>query len=375
MQSKSRLNHTMTLGAAAMLALHVGAPAWAQQATRPVTPRDQSPASAPSQEKPATKEKDAKPGEAKPNEANKPSPGKELVPAPHPLISEVLFAVPSGSDGDFNKDGVRSAIGDEFIELVNPHKVAIQLKGYRIAEGQVQTRKGEQREEPAQNEGNDPKDESRLDITLPELLLQPGEVVVIFNGFDANIPQPVGTHKASAEKNELFANAYVFSFEADSKYVALSNTNDMVQLIAPDGTGVQAVSWDFRKQRTDAGSPTQSQPADASSPQKTPGTDAPRESTPQKEDKNTPGTIRSRDRAKQPAPSTKDNKPAQERPKQHLPKHADTSIALLEQINDSSWREGSVQRQGLQGKLMPHLRIDGRLASPGEFVSQQRADR
>jgi hypothetical protein len=34
-----------------------------------------------------------------------------------------------------------------------------------------------------------------------------------------------------------------------------------------------------------------------------------------------------------------------------------------------------VQRQGLQGKLMPHLRIDGRLASPGEFVSQQRADR
>src|SRR5262245_25585994 len=54
------------------------------------------------------------------------------VPFPHPLISEVLYAVPSGPRGDANADGVRDAIGDEFIELVNPHDKPIQLKGYKL---------------------------------------------------------------------------------------------------------------------------------------------------------------------------------------------------------------------------------------------------
>src|SRR5205823_6103778 len=54
------------------------------------------------------------------------------VPFPHPLISEVLYAVPSGERGDANADGKRDAVGDEFIELVNPHDRPIQLKGYTL---------------------------------------------------------------------------------------------------------------------------------------------------------------------------------------------------------------------------------------------------
>src|SRR5437870_5538652 len=47
---------------------------------------------------------------------------------PHPLITEILYAVPSGERGDANADGTRDAVGDEFIELTNPHDKPIQLK-------------------------------------------------------------------------------------------------------------------------------------------------------------------------------------------------------------------------------------------------------
>ena len=54
------------------------------------------------------------------------------LPFPHPLITEVLYAVPSGDRGDANGDGTRDAVGDEFIELVNLHDRPIQLKGYTL---------------------------------------------------------------------------------------------------------------------------------------------------------------------------------------------------------------------------------------------------
>ena len=49
------------------------------------------------------------------------------VPYPHPMITEVLFAVPTGDGGDASGDGSRHVSGDEFIELVNPHDKAIQV--------------------------------------------------------------------------------------------------------------------------------------------------------------------------------------------------------------------------------------------------------
>ena len=58
--------------------------------------------------------------------------GAELgvILPPHPQITEVLFNVPSESTGDANKDGVRHAAGDEFIELANPFDSPVNLKGY-----------------------------------------------------------------------------------------------------------------------------------------------------------------------------------------------------------------------------------------------------
>jgi hypothetical protein len=335
----------------------------------------------------AGKPADKKPVDGKPMKGD-----ASLVPSPHPLITEVLFAVPSGGDGDFNLDGTRSAIGDEFVELVNPHDVAINLKGYRLTEGQVQTRKGESRE-PApqtreqekkkqdktgqdktdhnndkqnntnQDGGNDSRDEERLDITFPDLVLEPGEVVIVFNGFEAAIPGEVGTRDAAAGKHEQFHDAYVFTFGATSKYHALSNTNDMVQLIAPDGSGVQAISWDFRKKNDPA---TATQPTNQDTkPANTPDSKPRAEPKPQPTTR--PGTIRSTDRAKPQAPASP------RRPQ--LPKHADVAIELLEQLTDSGWREGSVQREGKGSELTPHLRIDGRLASPGEWGERAKGEK
>src|SRR5687768_184922 len=43
------------------------------------------------------------------------------VPFPHPLITEVLYAVPNTPGSDANQDGTRHVAGDEFVELINPH--------------------------------------------------------------------------------------------------------------------------------------------------------------------------------------------------------------------------------------------------------------
>ncbi len=56
------------------------------------------------------------------------------VKEPHPLITEILYAVPPGAAGDAGQDGKRSATGDEFIELFNPHDKPINLKGYVLVD-------------------------------------------------------------------------------------------------------------------------------------------------------------------------------------------------------------------------------------------------
>lgn len=69
------------------------------------------------------------------------SPGKQAsganfgeAPAPKAgfIINEVLFDPASGTDGDANGDGTRSALDDEFIEFVNDLDVAFDLSGYTV---------------------------------------------------------------------------------------------------------------------------------------------------------------------------------------------------------------------------------------------------
>lgn len=158
-----------------------------------------------------------------------PPPGLPLVtaavPFPHPIITEVLFAVPSGPAGDANRDGTRDAAGDEFVELINPHDRPIQLYGYTLTDSQ----------EPGKGQ---------LKFTFPALELAPGEVVVVFNGFAATIAEPVGDQRTPPSgPHPAFAGARVFSMRCPSNKTAFGNAGDHVMLTAPDGTAVQRVWW------------------------------------------------------------------------------------------------------------------------------------
>lgn len=178
------------------------------------------------------KEPEKVPAKAPVKEAEKPeapssSEAKVAVPFPHPMISEVLFAVPTGNAGDANKDGKRDVCGDEFVELVNPHDRAIQLFGYTLTDSQ-DAGKGQVR------------------FTFPAVELAPGAVAVVFNGMGSTWSGPVGDAKTSPPppgKNELFAGAMVFTMKNTKSQIALGNTGDQVLLSAPDKTAVHRVYW------------------------------------------------------------------------------------------------------------------------------------
>jgi len=155
---------------------------------------------------------------------------------PHPLITEVLYAVPSGDKGDANADGVRSATGDEFIELVNPHDKAIELGGYVLTDAEPMPRP----DEPAPNKDSD----NRLRFVFPKLTLPPGGVVVVFNGFESRMKAPVGdTTAAPKTGHPSMHGAYVFSMKVETKYAALSNSGDCAMLISPAGVPLQCIKW------------------------------------------------------------------------------------------------------------------------------------
>lgn len=251
------------------------------------------------------------------------------VPFPHPLITEVLYSVPGGKSGDANKDGMRSATGDEFIELINPHDKPIELEGYRLTDGQPAGWQGRKEGKPAEKTPEakpDAKPDSKpgakqddeheyqpLELTFPKLTLQPGEVVVVFNGFESSIPGPVGDATKAASKNDQFGGAYVFSFKAVDSYQALSNQNDMVVLTAPQSAGgeaVECVRWDFRDQQP-------------------------------------------RGRGKG------DDKPARPRDK-----FAESTAKLIENLPNA---RNSVQRASAAGEFTDHIDLNGSLFSPGLF--------
>ncbi len=147
------------------------------------------------------------------------------VAYPHPLISEVLFAVPTTGDNDANKSGKREVSGDEFIEIVNPHDRPIDLKGYTLTDGS-------------------PTAKTTLKFVFPAMSLPPRGVVVVFNGHDAKIPGPVGDAKAApVGVNENFHKGIIFTARIASSRVSFSNAGDAACLRSPSGAFIQRVRW------------------------------------------------------------------------------------------------------------------------------------
>ncbi len=162
-------------------------------------------------------------------EPTKADPGHTLAPLavayPHPLITEVLFAVPTTGESDANKSGKREVSGDEFVELVNPHDRSIELRGYTLTDGS-------------------PTAKATMRFTFPAMTLPPHAVVVVFNGHDAKIPGPVGDAKsAPSGVNDNFHKAAVLTMRIPSTRVSFSNAGDAACLKAPDGKPLQRVRW------------------------------------------------------------------------------------------------------------------------------------
>lgn len=169
--------------------------------------------------------------------------GTEAVPYPHPLIVEVLYAVPTGPAGDANRDGERSVNGDEFVEIMNPHDRPIQLEGYTLTDstsGQNQFR-----------------------FTFPKFELAPGAAVVVFNGNDAKWPETLAVGDAQvapgtpSASEAGFGGAWLFSAGVTRSGVGFANESDLVMLSAPaSGAGgavaVQRVWWGSGKAPADA---------------------------------------------------------------------------------------------------------------------------
>lgn len=201
-----------------------------------------------------------------------PKPGKTLVDKPHPLICEVLYSVPKGDEGDADQNGSRSATGDEFIEIYNPHSTPIDLKGYVLSDAAplkgpesdtkrttrtAPSKKGKgtggsdaspdaPTDAPADGSNSKPPTKakrSRLRFEFPALTLKPGETAVVFNGFESSAKGSISDGEVAPKRNENFANAYVFTMGTKSQFAALANDGDCVTLFAPDGRAIQCVRW------------------------------------------------------------------------------------------------------------------------------------
>lgn len=151
------------------------------------------------------------------------------IPFPHPVIMEVLFFPEKGLErGDANKDRKRIAIGEEFVEIVNPHDRPIQLVGYVIRDRNTDEPGGEAK---------------AFRFVFPECELAPGQVAVVFNGFRSQIPGPLGDKLLSAAPNDRFAGALVFSAQNQNKGIAFSNVHEWVLLESPAGEPIDLVQW------------------------------------------------------------------------------------------------------------------------------------
>jgi hypothetical protein len=157
-------------------------------------------------------------------------PERPFIAFPHPLITEVLYAVPTGPEGDASGDGVRDAVGDEFIEIVNPHSEPIQLRGYALTD----------RQQVAKRDG---RTFTSIRFVFPAFELEPGEVVVLFNGHRQQLPGPVGDSARVPAGNPRFGGARVFTMNNVSARSGFANGADCVTLWSPAGRPVHSICW------------------------------------------------------------------------------------------------------------------------------------
>ena len=170
----------------------------------------------------------------------------EPMPMAHPpaavVITEVLFRVPRGDAGDAGMDGKRQATGDEFVEIANLSDKPVQLKGYRLIDSNCYatlTEKGKKPLKPADIRA----DGKSAAFVFPELELKPGQVAVVFNGFEGMPKGPVGKPDKAAEPNENFGGAFVFALRPEDKYAGFGDKGDWVMLISGEGELLEAISW------------------------------------------------------------------------------------------------------------------------------------
>lgn len=146
------------------------------------------------------------------------------VAYPHPVLSEVLYAVPT-AEGDATGDGARDPVGDEFIELANPHDRPINLRGYTLAD-------------------RNPRGMGQVRFVFPAVELKPGEVAVVFNGKGQRFRGPVGdANRAALATNPKYGNAWAFTIGNTDKLTGFSNAGDWVLLTSPAGRPLECLRW------------------------------------------------------------------------------------------------------------------------------------
>ncbi|MCC6659333.1 MAG: lamin tail domain-containing protein [Phycisphaerales bacterium] len=193
---------------------------------------------------------------------------------PHPLITEILYAVPSGDAGDANADGTRDAAGDEFVEITNPWDKAIELGGYTLSDRNAEGRGG-------------------MRFKFPRLRVPPGAVIVVFNGCKQAFAGPVGDEAGAPNATDAkFGGAAVFTMRNDSGAVSLSNGGDYVLLSAPDGTPVHCIKWGEFSETVPAAAVIEDAPKVTGRSVARATRDGPLEAHPKGEHPFSPGTLR-----------------------------------------------------------------------------------
>ncbi|MEO1584982.1 MAG: lamin tail domain-containing protein [Planctomycetota bacterium] len=148
---------------------------------------------------------------------------RPVVDEPHPLITEIMFRVPPGDEGDAFPDGTRDASGDEYVELHNPHDETIDLTGYTISD---------------RNRGG----QGEVSFTFPRFRLKPGESVVVINGHNQRA-SGLGTADRAPTAEHAELGCYVFTAGVTSQFTAFSNSGDWVLLSDPDDNPIHVVHW------------------------------------------------------------------------------------------------------------------------------------
>jgi hypothetical protein len=128
------------------------APDWEEAERRPTRPTVVREVRRPGPDGGADDASDAEPGDSSP------CPGARIAGPGDLVLNEILVDVPPGDIGDANRDGVRDAFDDEFVEMVNRSNAEISLDGLQLLGG------------------------DRVRHVLSDVCLGPGEAVVVFGG-------------------------------------------------------------------------------------------------------------------------------------------------------------------------------------------------